>query len=120
MLGPTLHELRPFASALGPANNATRALALQTTPILKNEIRPFAREILPTIIGARALDTKELSEAFPKLASSFSVLNEFFNELGYNPSSKQAGFGFFAGLGRTTTSTAWSAPPTPTGFSVAA
>jgi phospholipid/cholesterol/gamma-HCH transport system substrate-binding protein len=94
-LGPALHDLRPFASSLGPAQNATRALALQTTPILKNEIRPFARQILPTI-SELGPDTKELSEAFPKLASSFSVLNEFFNELAYNPSSKQAGFGFFA------------------------
>jgi phospholipid/cholesterol/gamma-HCH transport system substrate-binding protein len=95
VLGPTLHELQPFASALAPAQNATRALALQTTPIIKNQIRPFAREILPTI-SELGPSTKELSEAFPKLASSFSVLNEFFNELAYNPSSKQAGFGFFA------------------------
>jgi phospholipid/cholesterol/gamma-HCH transport system substrate-binding protein len=94
-LGPALHELRPFASSLGPANEATRRLALQTTPIIKNQIRPFARQILPTIT-ALGPDTKELAEAFPKLATSFSVLNEFFNELAYNPSAKQAGFDFFA------------------------
>jgi hypothetical protein len=29
------------------------------------------------------------------LASSFSVINEFFNELAFNPSQKQAGFLFF-------------------------
>jgi phospholipid/cholesterol/gamma-HCH transport system substrate-binding protein len=94
VLGPTLHELQPFASSLAPANDATRRLALTTTPIIKNEIRPFAREILPTV-NQIAPDTKGLAEAFPKLATSFSVLNEFFNELANNPGSGRGGFLFF-------------------------
>jgi phospholipid/cholesterol/gamma-HCH transport system substrate-binding protein len=93
-LGPTLHTLDPFAKSLAPANNATRKLALTTTPIIKNQIRPFAREILPTI-NDLAPDTQGLAESFPKLATSFSVLNEFFNELANNPGSKQGGFLFF-------------------------
>jgi phospholipid/cholesterol/gamma-HCH transport system substrate-binding protein len=96
VLGPTLHELRPFAKALDAGNEATRRLALKTTPIFKNEIRPFARQILPVITNLGP-DTKDLGEAFPKLATSFSVLNEFFNELAYNPGTKQGGFLFFAG-----------------------
>jgi phospholipid/cholesterol/gamma-HCH transport system substrate-binding protein len=94
VLGPTLHELQPFANSLGPANEATRKLALTTTPIIKNEVRPFAREILPTI-NLVAPDTKALAEAFPKLATSFGVFNEFFNELAYNPGKSQGGFLFF-------------------------
>ena len=94
VLGPTLHELLPFARSLGPANEATRQLALTTTPIIKNEVRPFAREILPTV-NLIAPDTKELAESFPKLATSFSVLNEFFNEIAYNPGKSQGGFLFF-------------------------
>ena len=94
LLGPTLHELRPFARALGPANEATRRLAKETTPVIRNEIRPFARQILPTITALRP-DTQELAESFPKLATTFSVLNEFFNELAYNPGAKQGGFLFF-------------------------
>ncbi|HXM86497.1 MAG TPA: MlaD family protein [Solirubrobacteraceae bacterium] len=94
VLGPTLHELEPFAKSLGPANDATRTLAKTTTPIIEKEVRPFAREILPTI-NEIAPDTKELSEAFPKLATSFGVLNEFFNELAYNPGKGQGGFLFF-------------------------
>jgi phospholipid/cholesterol/gamma-HCH transport system substrate-binding protein len=94
VLGPTLHELEPFAKALGPANEATRKMDEVVTPIIKNEVRPFAREILPTI-NEIAPDTKALAEAFPKLASSFSVLNEFFNELAYNPGKSQGGFLFF-------------------------
>ncbi len=93
-VGPALRKLDPFAKALGPAQHATKRLALKTTPIIANEIRPFAREILPTVkeLGPA---TKELGEAFPKLAGSFSVINEFFNELAYNPGKGKAGFDFF-------------------------
>jgi phospholipid/cholesterol/gamma-HCH transport system substrate-binding protein len=94
VLGPTLHDLKPFAQSLGPANDATRRLAIETTPIIKNEVRPFAREILPTI-KLIAPDTKELAESFPKLATTFSVFNEFFNELANNPGKSQGGFLFF-------------------------
>ncbi len=89
-----LHKLDPFAKALAPANEATKRLAIKTAPIIKNEIRPFAREILPTV-NELGPSTKPITEAFPKLAASFSVINEFFNELAYNPSKNKAGFDFF-------------------------
>jgi len=98
VLGPTLHKLKPFASALAPANEATRKLAEKTTPIFKNEIRPFAREILP-VVNKLAPQTRAAGEAFPKLATSFSVLNEFFNELAYNPGPNKGGFLFFLDWG---------------------
>jgi len=94
VLGPTLKELEPFARALGPGNEATRRLAKATTPIIKNEVRPFAREILP-VVNELGPSTKQLGEAFPKLSSGFSVLDEFFNELAYNPGPSKGGFLFF-------------------------
>ena len=94
VFGPTLAKLLPFAHALGPANEATRQLAEKTTPIFKNEIRPYAREILP-VVDQLAPSTKQLGEAFPKLASSFSVFNEFFNELAYNGKPSKGNFLFF-------------------------
>jgi phospholipid/cholesterol/gamma-HCH transport system substrate-binding protein len=93
-IAPALHKLDPFAKALGPAQQATKRLAIKTAPIIKNEIRPFAREILPTI-NELGPSTQALTESFPKLASSFSVLNEFFNELAANPGKGKAGFDFF-------------------------
>jgi phospholipid/cholesterol/gamma-HCH transport system substrate-binding protein len=98
VLAPTLHELEPFARALGPANAATRRLALKTTPIIKNEVRPFAHEILP-VVDELGPTTQKLGEALPKLATSFSVLNEFFNEIAYNPGSSKGGFLFFLDWG---------------------
>jgi phospholipid/cholesterol/gamma-HCH transport system substrate-binding protein len=94
VLGPTLTKLEPFAKALAPAQEATRSLFKQSTPIIKNEIRPFARQILP-VVNQLEPSIKELGEAFPGLSSSFSVFNEFFNELAYNPGPNQGGFMFF-------------------------
>ncbi len=93
-VGPALHKLLPFAKSVAPANEATKKLALTTTPVIKNEIRPFAREILPTV-NELGPSTQGLAESFPKLATSFSVINEFFNELAYNPGNGKAGFNFF-------------------------
>ncbi len=98
VLAPTLHELEPFARALGPANEATRKLALKTTPIIKNEVRPFAKEILP-VVNELGPSTQNLAQALPKLASAFSVLNEFFNEIAYNPGASKGGFLFFLDWG---------------------
>jgi phospholipid/cholesterol/gamma-HCH transport system substrate-binding protein len=98
VVGPTLKELHPFASAVAPTEEASRVMFKTTTPTFKNQIRPFEREILPTIAALQP-STVELAESFPKLASTFSVLNELFNELGYNPGKNRAGFGFLAAWG---------------------
>jgi phospholipid/cholesterol/gamma-HCH transport system substrate-binding protein len=94
LVGPTLRRLEPFAKALAPAEEASRPFFAKTAPIFKNEIRPFARQVQPTI---RQLGPSlgQLDEALPGLASSFSVFNEFFNELAYNPGPSQGGFLFF-------------------------
>jgi phospholipid/cholesterol/gamma-HCH transport system substrate-binding protein len=98
VLGPTLKDLEPFARALGPANESLRELSLKTTPIIKNEIRPFAAEILP-VVDELQPTTQKLGEALPKLATSFTVLNELFNEIAYNPGASKAGFLFFLDWG---------------------
>ncbi|HEY2141732.1 MAG TPA: MlaD family protein [Solirubrobacteraceae bacterium] len=98
VLGPTLKQLRPFASALGPAQERAQPFFKTTTPIFKNEVRPFARQILP-VINELQPDTRDLSEVFPKLASSFGVFNELFNEIAYNPGTGRGGFLFFLGWG---------------------
>jgi phospholipid/cholesterol/gamma-HCH transport system substrate-binding protein len=94
VLGPTVRQLEPFARALAPGQAASRKLFIQTTPVFKNQVRPFARQILP-VVNLLQPDTKELTAAFPKLASSFGVLNELFNEFAYNPGSTKGGFLFY-------------------------
>jgi phospholipid/cholesterol/gamma-HCH transport system substrate-binding protein len=86
-----LTKLEPFAKELAPAQEAERSLFKQSTPIIKNELRPSAREILP-VANEFEPSLKELGEAFPGLASSFAVFNEFVNELAYNPGANKGGF----------------------------
>ncbi|HST55007.1 MAG TPA: MlaD family protein [Solirubrobacteraceae bacterium] len=94
VLGPTLARLHPTAKALGPALEQARPFLHTTTPIIANRIRPFARQILP-VLDRLQPSTQNLAAASPDLATSFSVINEFFNELAYNPGANQAGFLFF-------------------------
>jgi phospholipid/cholesterol/gamma-HCH transport system substrate-binding protein len=95
VLGPTLSSLHPFAEDLAPAQRATRPFLKTTTPIIANEVRPFAREAAPGIAKLTPA-SKQFSEALPKLTLSFTVLNELFNELAYNPGSSQGNFLFYA------------------------
>lgn len=97
-IGPTLTKLQPFARSLAPANEATQRLAKRTTPVIETQIRPFAREILP-VVNELAPTTKQFTEALPQLTKTFGVLNEFFNELAYNPGSTKGGFLFFLDWG---------------------
>ncbi len=92
--GHTLHALEPFATSLASAQTEARASFKATTPILKNELRPLFRQILP-VLQQLEPSLKDFSQASPQLTTAFTVINEFFNELGYNPGSKQAGFMFF-------------------------
>lgn len=93
-VGPALKELEPWAKAVAPAEEASRPLFKHTAHIFKNEIGPFARRVQP-IVNEFQPTLKQFAEAAPELATSFSVFNEFFNELGYNPGPKQGGFMFF-------------------------
>jgi phospholipid/cholesterol/gamma-HCH transport system substrate-binding protein len=84
VLGPTLQDLRPGARALGPSLRETRPFLTQTTPILRDQIRPFARAALPTVKELRPA-MRDLAAATPDLTSSFKVINELLNTLAYNP-----------------------------------
>jgi phospholipid/cholesterol/gamma-HCH transport system substrate-binding protein len=84
VLGPTLEDLRPGARALGPALRETRPFLIKTTPILKNQIRPFTRAALPTVKELRPA-FRDLASATPDLTTSFKVVNVLLNTLAYNP-----------------------------------
>lgn len=94
VLKPTLTKLEPFAKDFGPAQEASRSLFKQSAPIFKTQLRPFAREVVP-VIDQLNPSLKELGEAFPGLEAGFSVFNELFNELAYNPGGEKGGFLFF-------------------------
>jgi phospholipid/cholesterol/gamma-HCH transport system substrate-binding protein len=96
--GSTLHALEPFAKDLAPAQRAARSSFKTTTPILQSEVRPLFRQILP-VIDQLQPSLHDFAQALPQLTTSFTVVNELFNELAYNPGSSQGSFLFFSDWG---------------------
>jgi phospholipid/cholesterol/gamma-HCH transport system substrate-binding protein len=94
-LGPALERLRPFARELAPALRKTRPFFDETTPIIRDQIRPFARDVQPVVRDLRSA-TKDLAVVTPRLARTFGVLNRFFNILAYDPPGSAKPFNFWA------------------------
>ena len=94
-LGPALERLRPFARNLGPALEKTQPFFRETTPIIRDQIRPFARDVQPTVRDLRSASEK-LGIVTPRLTKSFKVLNKFFNILAYNPPGASDSFLFWS------------------------
>ncbi len=92
--GHTLHALEPFATALAPAQKQVRASFKTATPILKHEVRPLFHQILPVLEQLQP-SLKDFTQASPQLTTVFTVFNEFFNELAYNPGPNQGNFLFY-------------------------
>jgi phospholipid/cholesterol/gamma-HCH transport system substrate-binding protein len=86
-LGPTLQALRPGARALGPTLVATRPFLTQSTPVIRDQLRPFARAALPTVKELRPA-MRDLSAATPNVSKSFDVINALLNTIAYNPPGK--------------------------------
>jgi phospholipid/cholesterol/gamma-HCH transport system substrate-binding protein len=84
VLGPTLTDLDPGAQQLDNALQQLRPFLTTTTPILKNQIRPFTRAALPTVKQLRPA-LNDLAAATPDLTRSFKVVNVLLNTLAYNP-----------------------------------
>ncbi len=90
-LGPAAQSLLPAARALPAANAALKALAIPSTPIIKNQIRPFVIASRPVVRSLRPAAV-DLAKATPNLATSFRVFNDLVNMLGYNPGTKMHGY----------------------------
>lgn len=85
---PAFEALRPAVRRIPAANAAVRPLALEATPILRDKIRPFAREAQPYLKNLRPA-AENLEQASPDLRESFLELNRFFNQLSFNPKGRE-------------------------------
>ncbi len=90
-LGPAAQSLLPAARSLPAANAALRQLAVPSTPIIKNQVRPFVIAARPVIRSLRPAAVN-LAKATPNLATSFHVFNDFVDMLGYNPGNTMHGY----------------------------
>ncbi len=91
LLGPTANNLLPAAHALPAANAAITALAKPSTPIVRDQIRPFVIAARPLVRNLRPAAIN-LNKATPDLTGTFTVLNHLFNLLGYSPGGAQHGY----------------------------
>ena len=66
----------------------------ETTPILRDEIRPFVRASRPTVKELRPA-ARDLAAAAPDLERSFKVVNLLLDTLAYNPPGKEEGYLFW-------------------------
>jgi phospholipid/cholesterol/gamma-HCH transport system substrate-binding protein len=92
--GPTLNALLPFARAFGPALAAARPLFKDTTPVLKNQLRPFATAVQP-LARVLAPAAEALTKSTPHLTNAIAVLNTLFNTLAYQPHGSEQGYLFW-------------------------
>jgi phospholipid/cholesterol/gamma-HCH transport system substrate-binding protein len=92
-LGSTLRtgldDLAPGAEALGATLRQVQPFLTATTPVLRDQLRPFAREAQPT---ARKLvpAARDLARAMPELGEFTGVLNAIVDELAYDPPGNDA------------------------------
>jgi phospholipid/cholesterol/gamma-HCH transport system substrate-binding protein len=91
LLGPTAHNLLPAAAAIPAANAALKALAVPSTPIVRNQIRPFVIAARPLVRNLKPTSIN-LAKATPNLTNTFDVINHLENMLGYNPGNTEHGY----------------------------
>jgi phospholipid/cholesterol/gamma-HCH transport system substrate-binding protein len=91
---PSLVKLIPQAQALTPAFKATEKLFAETTAPIRDQIRPFSREVRPVLTHSA-----EAAEPFEKTVRSFgnslTGFNSFLNELAYKPKGSRESYLFY-------------------------
>lgn len=91
---PALVKLIPQAQALGPAFEATERLFSQTTAPIRDQIRPFTREVRPVLASA-AESSKPLEKTVRSFGNSLGGFNSFLNELTYKPDDSRQSYLFY-------------------------
>jgi phospholipid/cholesterol/gamma-HCH transport system substrate-binding protein len=94
VLGPTLGRLRPGARALGPSLKQTRPFLKTTTPVIEKQLRPFARDALPTVKVLRPA-ARDLAALTPDFTSVLKTANYLLNTAAYNPPGDDEGYLFW-------------------------
>ncbi len=92
---PTLLGLIPGARNLKGSLRSVQRLATDTTATVRDNIRPFAREVQP-VFRDLAKTSRAGSRTTPNLRLTFTELNTLLNTLAYNPPGDAEGFLFYA------------------------
>lgn len=93
-LGPALRDLLPATRAFAPAQQELQPFFTRTTGSIKNQIRPFARRVQPTVKTLKSAATP-LADSSDSLAGGLNELNQLANALAYNPPGPDEGYLFY-------------------------
>jgi phospholipid/cholesterol/gamma-HCH transport system substrate-binding protein len=91
---PALTGLIPQAQASTPAFKATERLFSQTTAPIRDQIRPFTRQIRPLLTQANEA-SGPLEKTVKGFGNSLGAFNVFFNELAYKPKGSRQSYLFY-------------------------
>jgi phospholipid/cholesterol/gamma-HCH transport system substrate-binding protein len=91
---PALLGLIPQAQALGPALRANERLFEQTTAPIRDQIRPFTRQIRPVLTHTKQ-GSADLERSVRGFGDSLGAFNGFLNELAYKPKGSRQSFLFY-------------------------
>jgi phospholipid/cholesterol/gamma-HCH transport system substrate-binding protein len=86
---PSLVKLIPQAQALTPAFRATEKLFAETTAPIRDQIRPFTREVRPLLTHS-AEAAEPFEQTVRNFGNSLGGFNSFLNELTYKPKGKES------------------------------
>jgi phospholipid/cholesterol/gamma-HCH transport system substrate-binding protein len=91
---PALVDLIPQAQALGPALRANERLFEQTTGPIRDQIRPFTREVRPVLTHAKE-GSADLNKSIRGFGNSLAAFNSFLNELAFKPKDSRQSYLFY-------------------------
>jgi phospholipid/cholesterol/gamma-HCH transport system substrate-binding protein len=91
---PALIGLIPQAQALGPALKANERLFKQTTVPIRDQIRPFTRQIRP-VLTHTAQGSADLKTSVNSFGNALGAFNSLLNELAYKPKGSRQSVLFY-------------------------
>jgi len=91
---PALTGLIPQAQALGPAFEANEKLFKETTVPIRDQIRPFTRQIRPVLTHTKQ-GAADLNTTVRGFGNALGGLNSFLNRLGYKPKGSKQSYLFY-------------------------
>ena len=93
-LGPALSALRPGARNLDEMQRALRPFFRETTPVIRDSIRPLVREARPVVAELRPA-INALQRANNDLFTTLRIVNTLVDLLAYNPPGVEEGYLFW-------------------------
>jgi phospholipid/cholesterol/gamma-HCH transport system substrate-binding protein len=91
---PALLELIPQAQALGPAFDAQKRLFAQTRIPIRDQLRPFTRQIRPVLRHVNQASA-DLDTSVTGFGNALGGLNGFLNRLAFKPKGSRQSYLFY-------------------------